>query len=212
MGCSTHSTTPPSERGRAAPDSGDIGLWQRLSEGWWQRVCQQKTDAVQRGAVCGIAHSGRNEIEKHEQHDGRLDSPSAFPDSPSSFHHLRQRVNLSSRRQPHCWCRRLCQRSGCSCSGELAVDGGEGGVGLSWVGPWELSVVLVAFCCRVATVLGFVVCLRPRRLTLRKYVNPFRTAVPFWGQSTWNLTVSSPENGTAVLKGSIQLKSLASLY
>ena len=32
-------------------------------------------------------------------------------------------------------------------------------------------------------------------------VNPFRTAVPFWGQNTWNLSGLYPQNGTAVLKG-----------
>ena len=32
------------------------------------------------------------------------------------------------------------------------------------------------------------------------YKIPFRTAVPFWGQTTRNLAVC-PENGSAVLKG-----------
>ena len=31
--------------------------------------------------------------------------------------------------------------------------------------------------------------------------NPFRTAVPFWGQTTCSLSALSPHNGTAVLKG-----------
>ena len=29
----------------------------------------------------------------------------------------------------------------------------------------------------------------------RAYLNPFRTAVPFWGQTTWNLTGLSPTTG-----------------
>ena len=33
------------------------------------------------------------------------------------------------------------------------------------------------------------------------YLIPFRAAVPFWGQNTWNLTGLSPKPGLAVLKG-----------
>ena len=33
------------------------------------------------------------------------------------------------------------------------------------------------------------------------FVNPFRTAVPFWGQTTRNLTGLSPKTGLRFLKG-----------
>ena len=32
-------------------------------------------------------------------------------------------------------------------------------------------------------------------------LDPFRAAVPFWGQSTWEFEWFVPQNGTAVLKG-----------
>ena len=40
----------------------------------------------------------------------------------------------------------------------------------------------------------------PNSVVPGTYVNPFRTAVPIWGQITWNLSFC-PENGTAVLRG-----------
>ena len=36
--------------------------------------------------------------------------------------------------------------------------------------------------------------------------NPFRIAVPFGGQTTWNLTSFVPKNGTAVLKGFVKAR------
>ena len=38
---------------------------------------------------------------------------------------------------------------------------------------------------------------------LTELFNPFRTAVPFWGQITYDLT--GPQNGTAILKGPARL-------
>ena len=39
------------------------------------------------------------------------------------------------------------------------------------------------------------------RNMLKGVVNPFRTLVSFWGQTTYNLSDLSPTYGTALLKG-----------